>query len=295
MTVDKAMTKQLLPPPRDETERRRSPRLLKNDGISIKAVSNAAKTASTTKSGKKSKQSSPPLEEAAAAEPILKAHEIRYWKSGHRYVTGVDEAGRGPLAGPVVIAACTFESSNVQDEETLNAMINDSKMLTKEEREAAYAKIMANPHIHTSISVISHEVIDEINILQASLLGMTNCVLDLKRRGKCDVALFDGPFIPSQLIESNSTNKLQLEAVIKGDQKVRAIAAASIVAKVTRDRIMDEEDVKYPEYGFGKHAGYPVPAHRAALALHGPCAIHRRSFKPVIIAAAYKSKNTKTC
>ena len=179
-------------------------------------------------------------------------------------VCGVDEAGRGPWAGPVVAAAAIIPNVSLMPQG-----IHDSKKLTAVKREALLNDIQNNSE--WSVGIASTEEIDDINILQATLLAMKRAVEGLPRR--VDVALIDG----------NQPPKLDctIECIKKGDSKSLSIAAASIIAKVTRDRLMAEAARQYPEYGFENHAGYGTPQHQAALAQHGVTALHRRSFKPI--------------
>lgn len=179
-------------------------------------------------------------------------------------IAGVDEAGRGPLAGPVVASAV------ILDAKTKIKGLKDSKLLSETEREALFKEIRCKA-IAWSVAKASVREIDDINILQASLLAMQRAVHYLKIPPQ--VVLVDGNFCPS-------TNYPTL-AIIKGDQFVPAISAASIVAKVLRDRLMKMFDKKYPAYGFAQHKGYSTLAHKEALEQHGPCRIHRKSFAPV--------------
>ena len=179
-------------------------------------------------------------------------------------VCGVDEAGRGPWAGPVVAAAAIIPDVNL-----MPAGIHDSKKLTAAKREALLSDIQNNSE--WAVGIATAEEIDNINILQATLLAMKRAVEGLPKN--VNVALVDG----------NQPPKLdcQIECIKKGDSKSLSIAAASILAKVTRDRMMAEAALVYPEYGFEKHAGYGTPQHQAALAQHGVTPLHRRSFKPI--------------
>ncbi len=179
-------------------------------------------------------------------------------------VAGVDEAGRGPLAGPVVAAAVILDDLNpIQG-------LNDSKKLTAARREALYDEIRAKA-LCCSIAEASVEEIDRLNILQATLLAMRRAVLGL--RLKPVLVLVDGNQLP--------VLDVQAEAIVKGDSLVQAISAASILAKVTRDRWCERLHEQYPEYGFDGHKGYGTAAHLAALRLHGACEEHRRTFAPV--------------
>ena len=187
-------------------------------------------------------------------------------------LAGVDEAGRGPLAGPVVAAAAVLPAEWVETglPESLHRL-NDSKKLTEKIREQLFAALHAEPEIHFGIGVIEAIVIDEINILQATPRAMTTALAQLSPPAAH--ALVDGLRVPTLAIPQT--------AIVKGDQKSFSIAAASILAKVTRDRIMREHDIRWPEYAFAKHKGYGTAAHLAALSAHGACSIHRRSCAPV--------------
>ena len=183
---------------------------------------------------------------------------------GYKIIAGVDEAGRGPLAGPVVSAAVILpENFDI-------CGINDSKKLSEKKRAALFPKIQSQA-IAFGIGIADHGEIDRINILQASLLSMKRAVDDLGLIP--DYLLIDGKFT----IDSN----IDQRPVIKGDTLSLSIAAASILAKVTRDRIMTDLDLQYPEYEFKRHKGYPTKAHKQAILTHGPCPIHRKSFKGV--------------
>ncbi len=189
---------------------------------------------------------------------------------GFRFLFGVDEAGRGPLAGPVVAAAVCVRDP------AFDCRIGDSKLLTRAQRERAFALIHVNAFV--GVGVVSEAVIDEINILRAAHLAMTMAVLDLVPRVAAPQAgikvLIDGNSYEGDIPHT-------VECVVKGDSKSFAIACASIIAKVTRDRMMDEYDALYPQYGFAAHKGYPVPAHYDALRKCGPAPIHRKSFRLV--------------
>ena len=179
-------------------------------------------------------------------------------------LAGVDEAGRGPLAGPVVAAAV------ILDDLLPIKGLKDSKVLTPRRRELLFDEIRAKA-LCCSIAQASVEEIDALNILQATLLAMQRAVDGLRLRPH--KVLVDGNRLP--------VLKVPAEAIVKGDSKVRAISAASILAKVHRDRLCLELHALHPQYGFDGHKGYPTPAHLAALREHGACAQHRRSFAPV--------------
>lgn len=163
--------------------------------------------------------------------------------------------------------------------------IDDSKKLCLEDRERLYDEIVNHPQIKHSICEISPKEIDDINILQATMVAMTRAVLGLKVKGSIDYAVVDGNRYPKALAEA-----VPGEAVVKGDQKVFSIACASILAKVYRDRIMTEADKKWPVYGFKDHKGYPTAMHRQMVAIHGVCDIHRRTFKQCRMAIENEGK-----
>lgn len=195
--------------------------------------------------------------------------EKEIMKLGYNFVAGVDEAGRGPLAGPVV-AACVVIDTNFKIDDELK-LVADSKKLSAKNREKLFSFIK-DKALAVEISVISHEVIDKINILQASLLAMKKSIEACKITP--NYVLIDGnqkiPGLP-----------IKQQTIISGDAKVFCIAAASIIAKVSRDWLMHEEDKKYPQYQFAKHKGYGTKLHLEMLELYGPCSIHRQSFSPV--------------
>jgi ribonuclease HII len=191
--------------------------------------------------------------------------EKRIWARG-RTPAGVDEAGRGPLAGPVVAAAVILPESFAIDG------LDDSKKLSPLQRVKILELIIASA-VDIAVGVVDHEAIDSINILRASLRAMEIAVNNLGRRP--DFLLIDGNQRTSLLIPQ--------ETVIKGDSRCCSIAAASIVAKVRRDEIMNEYHELYPEYNFRSHKGYPTKEHLEAIRKHGPCPIHRRSFRGVLV------------
>ncbi len=191
--------------------------------------------------------------------------ELMLRERGYKYVCGVDEAGRGPLAGPVVAAAvilptdCSIEG------------LQDSKQLTADQRDRLFEEL-ADDSIVSAVGIMDHAAIDTMNILRASLMAMRKAVLDLAQTP--DVVLVDGTFPVPNLSQPQY-------AIVKGDSRCRAIAAASIVAKVTRDRIMSRYQDIYPHFSFAAHKGYPTAEHLRELREFGPCDIHRRSFRPV--------------
>ena len=190
------------------------------------------------------------------------------FQKGYSLVAGIDEVGRGPLAGPVV-ATCVTCSPNFQIIKELET-VQDSKKLTAKKRENLIEFIKENFN-EIGVGICDHETIDRINILQASFLAMKKAISSLKE--KPNFILVDGSFI----IPNSSYEQ---KAIKKGDSKIFSIAAASIVAKVTRDKIMEEMHEKYPEYGFDKHKGYGTKYHLEQIEKHGPCDSHRKSFGP---------------
>ena len=192
-------------------------------------------------------------------------HENRLRAEGHRVIAGIDEAGRGPMAGPVSVAAV------VLPEKFRHKVLNDSKKLNEKQREELYGEITANPRIRWHCVMISVEVIDRINILQATWQGMRECALALDPR-PC-VALIDGTRVRDFPVHH--------VPLVEGDSLSYSIAAASIIAKVTRDRFMKALAERHPGYGFESHKGYCTRAHQDALRKLGPCPEHRRSFAPV--------------
>lgn len=194
----------------------------------------------------------------------LRGFEIAAHTRGYHRVAGVDEAGRGPLAGPVVAAAVILT-----DDAPLDG-IRDSKQLTSRQRSAVYRRICRDA-LAIGVGVIDAGVIDHINILQSALLAMAVAVEHLEP--PADFLLIDGIHCTAL--------PLPQQAIPKGDARSVSIAAASIVAKVTRDRLMERYHERFPDYGFSRHKGYPTRAHRDAVLKFGCCPIHRRSFKGV--------------
>ena len=198
------------------------------------------------------------------SKPSLRRAPRELGLSGPALLAGVDEAGRGPLAGPVVAAAVML------DDRAPIRGLNDSKKLSSRNRERLFEEILAKA-LCCRIASASVEEIDSLNILQATLLAMRRAVEGLRLRPH--VVLIDGNRCPELHVP--------VRAIVKGDAKVQCIAAASILAKVHRDRLCAELHQRHPQYGFDGHKGYPTPAHLAALREHGPCPEHRRSFAPV--------------
>lgn len=188
-------------------------------------------------------------------------YEEKAWANGYSSVCGVDEAGRGPVAGPVCAAAVILPAGIVIEG------LNDSKKLSEKKREKLFDEITENA-LAWSVSLVDERVIDEINILQATYEAMRQAIAKLDPAPQ--ILLNDAVTIPQVAIPQ--------VPIIKGDAKSVSIAAASILAKVTRDHMMEEYDKEYPEYGFAKHKGYGTAAHIAALKEFGPTPIHRRTF-----------------
>ena len=193
---------------------------------------------------------------------ILKNIENNWHKKGKKLVCGIDEAGRGPLAGPVVVAAV------IMPEDSFIEGVNDSKKVSEKKREKLYDEITENA-IAWSVGIIEQNEIDELNILNATKKGLTTALTELKE--KPDIILVDA-------LTKIDTLGIPYESIIKGDAKSYSIAAASIIAKVTRDRIMRQWDEIYPQYGFINHKGYGTKNHIDAIKQYGLCPLHRKSF-----------------
>ncbi|WP_196594296.1 ribonuclease HII [Pectinatus sottacetonis] len=194
----------------------------------------------------------------------LYKYEYQFKEQGINYIAGVDEAGRGPLAGPVIAAAVILPIG------CFIPKLNDSKKLAPAMREKIYT-LITEKALSISRSIIDEKTIDRINIYQASMNAMYNAIYGLG-------------ITPEQvLIDATPLNLLEIPhlSIIKGDSKSASIAAASIIAKVERDHLMNEYDKKYPQYGFSRHKGYGTKNHIEALQKYGPCPIHRRSFEPI--------------
>lgn len=189
-------------------------------------------------------------------------YEEKYYQQGYRYIIGLDEAGRGPMAGELVVAGVIFPQGYYDER------INDSKQLTHKKREALY-DIIIDSALFYHIEVVSVEMVDQLNVYQASKLAMEACVEAIRQEN-----MF-------ALSDAMPLGNIAHEAIIKGDALSMSIAGASILAKVTRDRLMEAHAKTYPEYGFEKHKGYVTKLHKEALEKHGVCPIHRKSFGPV--------------
>jgi ribonuclease HII len=191
---------------------------------------------------------------------------------GAQWIAGVDEAGRGPLAGPVVAAAVIFAQDWIREGLPRSLWgLNDSKQLEPEDREKFFGLLTSNPDVRYAIALSDHLLIDEINILQATFRAMNAALAQLE------------PAPTHVLVDGNQRSSVKWEQIpiIDGDAKSYSIAAASVLAKVTRDRMMVQFDREWPQYGFAEHKGYSTEKHIAALTMHGPCPLHRRSFAPI--------------
>lgn len=192
----------------------------------------------------------------------LKEIEKDLYQKGFQKICGIDEAGRGPLAGPVVVAGV------IMPQDSMIEGVNDSKKVSEKKREKLYDLIL-DEAINYSIAIIGQDVIDEINILNATKQGVKQVVEELEV--KPDLILVDA-------LTHIDTNQIPYDSIIKGDAKCYNIAAASIIAKVTRDRLMRQWDEIYPQFGFAQHKGYGTAKHIANIKEYGLCPIHRRSF-----------------
>lgn len=192
-------------------------------------------------------------------------HENELRALGYRSIAGLDEVGRGPLAGPVCAAAAILPPK------FRHKVLNDSKQLSEKQREKIYDELTTSTDVTWCCVLVEVEEIDRINILQASREAMRRALRGLAVAA--DAALIDGLPVPDFPVHQR--------ALVKGDSISFSIAAASVIAKVTRDRLMVQMEETYPQYGFARHKGYPTPMHLRALEQHGPCVIHRRSFAPV--------------
>ena len=191
-------------------------------------------------------------------EDVLKIYE----NSKIKYICGIDEAGRGPLAGPVVVGAVILPKDSFIEG------VNDSKKVSEKKREKIF-ELIKNEALSYSVGIVDQNEIDEINILNATKHAVTIAIENLKI--KPDLILVDA-------LTNIDTKGIPYKSIIKGDAKEYSIAAASIIAKVTRDRMMKEWDEIFPQYGFAKHKGYGTSAHISALKEYGPCLLHRKTF-----------------
>jgi ribonuclease HII len=219
------------------------------------------------------------MSQSNTEKPDMLAFEVEQWNKGCSRVAGVDEAGRGPLVGSVVAAAVVFrqEFAVAEIKESL-AGLTDSKQISEKKRELFFKLLQADDSIDIGVGIAAAAEIDKINILKATHLAMKRAVENLAELP--EHILVDGRPVPGLPAPSTS--------IVKGDARSLSIAAASIIAKVTRDRMLYELDAAYPEYGFASHKGYGTKAHLAALKKYGPIAEHRQSFRPVREAGAVR-------
>jgi ribonuclease HII len=199
--------------------------------------------------------------------------EKRLWKKGYRHVVGIDEAGRGPLAGPVAAGAILILEKDFKEVKRIKA--RDSKKLKEKQRKGVYLELIKNKKVKWGIGMASEKIIDRINILEATKLAMIKAVRDLEKKNKikADFLILDG--------KMKLDLKIDQESIVKGDDKVFSISAASIIAKVKRDELMEKYDKKYPQYNFKKHKGYGTKEHLERMGKYGACKIHRKTFAPV--------------
>jgi ribonuclease HII len=226
---------------------------------------------------------------------LMQEMELSLAQKGFKHIVGVDEAGRGPLAGPVVAGACHVPLDLYKKDPAARSWMEkvaDSKVLSEKEREEIYMALTAHPRVLWAAHSMDAQQIDDINILQCSMLAMHHAVSKVSPAP--DFALIDGnrsPWGHPEAVRANGTVRAadpeppaglkDNEAVIKGDAKVFCVACASVIAKVTRDRMMYKYDKEFPAYGFAQHKGYGVAAHMSAIHKEGPCPIHRLTFAPL--------------
>ena len=214
--------------------------------------------------------------ELARLQEIQKIEKELY-SQGIKSICGIDEAGRGPLAGPVVVACV------IMPEDSMLEGVNDSKKISEKKRETLYEKIIEEA-VGYGVAIIDQNEIDRVNILNATKQGLTTCIKELEKDLKEKNRGFDKPdIILVDALTNIDTCGIPYESIIKGDAKSYSIAAASIIAKVTRDRIMRQWHEVYPQYGFEKHKGYGTKAHIEAIKENGLCPIHRLSFVKKIV------------
>lgn len=196
----------------------------------------------------------------------LKKYEENLYSEGNKLICGVDEAGRGPLAGPVAVGAVVMKNDSMLE------WVNDSKKVTEKRREILYDKIIEDS-LAWSVQLISEKDIDELNILNATKKGVTLAIKDIMEqlKTKPDIIILDA-------LREIDTFNIPYQSIIKGDATCYSISCASILAKVTRDRLMKQYDEEYPEYGFAKHKGYGTKMHIDAIKQYGPTEIHRKIF-----------------
>ena len=219
--------------------------------------------------------------------------EKKLWKKGFKFVVGLDEAGRGPLAGPVVAAEVMIKpKTKIQKlkKEIKIKNLKDSKKLSAKKREEIYKILRKSKLIEWGIGIVSEKTIDKINIKNAAELAMERALKNLERKikKKADFIIIDGNHLNSKYLKSKN-----YKLIVKADERICSCALASILAKVKRDKIMEKYAKKFPKYKFEIHKGYPTKEHLKVLKKYGPCKIHRRSFLPVKFCYNYK-KGRKT-
>lgn len=215
---------------------------------------------------------------------IYLTEERKLWKKGYKRIACLDEAGRGPLAGPVVAAAVFIKPfRKIHGKFAKIRGLKDSKKLTSKKREDLYQILTNHPEIRWQIAQVSEKLIDKINIKNATELAMFRAVQKLKPRP--DFLIIDGKHL-----KNSKLKKMDHKLIVKADEKVFSCIAASIIAKVTRDRIMQRYHKQYPRYGFNQHKGYPTRYHLARLKRYKPCKIHRKTFRPVSPTKFWKAK-----
>lgn len=210
-------------------------------------------------------------------------YENKLVSSNFSRICGIDEVGRGPLAGPVVAAAVIFSADLMKSADRFKG-VNDSKKLSAAQREKWYKILIGCEKVKWGIGIVSEKIIDKINILEATKIAMLEAIKNLVKvpADQPDFLLIDGNF-------TLDISDLNQKAIPKGDTKVISIAAASIIAKVTRDRLMFQYHEDFPQYGFDAHKGYGTAFHFEMIKKFGPCAIHRRSFEPIKSLILYKN------
>ena len=213
--------------------------------------------------------------------------EKKLWKKGYNFVVGLDESGRGSLAGPVVAAAVGLKKSRIKNQKLKFKIQNlkDSKKLTSKQREKIYQFLKKYNLVKWGIGIVSEKVVDKINVKKAAELAMEKALKNLEKKAKKRVnfLIIDGNHLNSEKLKSK-----KYKLVIKADEKVFTCTLSSILAKVTRDRIMKKYSKKYPQYGFEKHKGYFTKLHFKMLKKYGPCKIHRKTFTPCKIKKSPK-------
>lgn len=200
--------------------------------------------------------------------------EKKLWKKGFKHVAGIDEAGRGPLAGPVFASAVLILEKGFKEAKKIKS-VRDSKKLKEEKRKQVFFNLIKSKEIKWGIGKVSEKTIDRINILEATKLAMVKAIKDLEKKNKLkvDFLILDGKI----KIDSDIPQK----SIVKADDKVFSVSAASIIAKVKRDELMERYDKKYPVYNFRKHKGYGTKEHLRRIKKNGICEIHRKTFSPI--------------